>query len=119
MLILDDWLIDGLCFIQTKDILEILDDWYNKASTILATQLPVSNWHSRFEDPALADAIMEKVVHNACRIELNGESMRKRQKSLTQSRHLAIVDKPSAAIEDEWPDNLRISGHIHRNTQMD
>ncbi len=87
LLILDDWLIDGLSFIQTKDILEILDDRYNKASTILATQLPVSNWHSRFEDPTLADAIMDRVVHNSYRIELKGEPMRKKQKFLTQSGH--------------------------------
>lgn len=87
LIILDDWLIDGLSFIQTKDMLEILDDRYNKASTILATQLPVSNWHTRFEDPTLADAIMDRVVHNAYRIELKGESMRKKQKPLTQSGH--------------------------------
>jgi DNA replication protein DnaC len=87
LLILDDWLIDALSFIQTKDMLEILDDRYNRGSTILATQLPVSNWHSRFEDPTLADAIMDRVVHNAYRIELKGESMRKKEKSLTQSGH--------------------------------
>ena len=91
LLILDDWLIDGLSFIQTKDILEILDDRYNKASTILATQLPVSNWHSRFEDPTLADAIMDRVVHNAYRIELKGESMRKKQKSLPASGRLDSI----------------------------
>jgi len=83
VLILDDWLIDAPSFVQTKGLLEILDDRYNKGSTILATQLPVAKWHPRFEDPTLADAIMDRVVHNAYRIELKGDSMRKKQKSLS------------------------------------
>jgi len=87
LVIIDDWLIEGMSFLQTRDILEVLDDRYNKNSTILATQLPVSNWHARFEDPTLADAIMDRVTHNAYRIELKGESMRKKQKILTQSGH--------------------------------
>jgi len=64
-------------------MLEILDDRDNKASTIFSTQMPVSKWHTRFEDPTLADAIMDRVVHNAYRIELKGESMRKKRKTLT------------------------------------
>ncbi|MBW2064329.1 MAG: ATP-binding protein, partial [Deltaproteobacteria bacterium] len=83
LLILDDWLLDGLSFVQTKNMLEILDDRDNKASTIFSTQMPVSKWHTRFEDPTLADAIMDRVVHNAYRIELKGESMRKKRKTLT------------------------------------
>ena len=86
VLILDDWLIDAPSFVQTKGLLEILDDRYNKGSTILATQLPVAKWHPRFEDPTLADAIMDRVVHNAYRIELKGDSMRKKQKSLSAAR---------------------------------
>jgi len=86
VLILDDWLIDAPSFVQTKALLEILDDRYNKGSTILATQLPVAKWHPRFEDPTLADAIMDRVVHNAYRIELKGDSMRKKQKSLSAAR---------------------------------
>jgi DNA replication protein DnaC len=87
LLILDDWLLDGLSLTQTRDMLEIIDDRYKRGSTIFATQLPVSEWHSRFEDPTLADAIMDRVVHNAYRLELKGESKRKRQKNLTQSGH--------------------------------
>ncbi len=77
LLILDDWLLDDLTLVQTRDLLEIIDDRYNKGSTVLATQLPVAEWHSRFEDPTLADAIMDRVVHNAYRLELEGGSKRK------------------------------------------
>jgi DNA replication protein DnaC len=62
-------------------------DRYKRGYTIFATQLPVSEWHSRFEDPTLASAIMDRVVHNAYRLKLKGESKRKRQKNLTQSGH--------------------------------
>jgi len=87
LLILDDWLLDSLDLIQTRDLLEVIDDRFNKSSTIFATQLPVSEWHSRFEDPTLADAIMDRIVHNAYRLILKGESQRKKQKNLTQTGH--------------------------------
>jgi len=81
LLILDDWLLDGLSLTQTTDMLEIIYDRYKRGPTIFATQLPVSEWYSRFEDPVLADAIMDRVVHNAYRLELKEESKRKRQKT--------------------------------------
>ncbi len=70
LLILDDWLLDSLGLEQTRDLLELIDDRFNKGSTIFASQLPVSEWHSRFEDPTLADAIMDRIVHNAYRLAL-------------------------------------------------
>ena len=87
LLILDEWLLDSLSLEQTRDLLELIDDRFNKGSTIFATQLPVSEWHSRFEDPTLADAIMDRIVHNAYRITLEGDSKRKKQKNLTQTGH--------------------------------
>ncbi len=90
LLIVDDWLIDSLTLEQTRDLLELMDDRFNRSSTIFATQLPVSEWHSRFEDPTLADAIMDRVVHNAYRLTLKGESQRKKQKNLTQTGHQEI-----------------------------
>jgi len=87
LLILDDWLLDSLNLEQTRDILEIVDDRFNRASTMFATQLPVSEWHCRFEDPTLADAIMDRVVHNAYRLTLKGGSQRKKRKNLTQTGH--------------------------------
>jgi DNA replication protein DnaC len=86
LLILDDWLRTPLSEVQTQNLLEIVDDRYKRTSTILASQIPVPNWHERFASPTLSDAIMDRVVHNAYRLDLKGESMRKR-KSLTPSAH--------------------------------
>lgn len=60
---------------QARDLLEILDDRYGHSSTLVATQIPVDNWHDRFPDPTLGDAIMDRLVHNAHRLELKGDSM--------------------------------------------
>jgi len=77
LLILDDWLRDPLTHTQARDLLEILDDRYGRAATLIATQIPVADWHSRIPDPTLADAILDRLVHNAYRFELKGDSMRK------------------------------------------
>jgi len=89
LLILDDWLRHPLAEIQSQDLLEIVDDRYKRSSTILVTQIPVADWHERFAAPTLSDAIMDRVVHNAYRLELKGDSMRK-VKSLTQSGHQEV-----------------------------
>jgi DNA replication protein DnaC len=77
LLILDDWLRDPLARSQAKDLLEILDDRYGRTATLVVTQLPVTEWHSRIPDPTLADAILDRLIHSAYRLELQGESMRK------------------------------------------
>jgi len=77
LLILDDWLRDPLTQAQARDLLEILDDRYGRAATLIATQIPVADWHARIPDPTLADAILDRLVHNAYRFELKGDSMRK------------------------------------------
>ena len=59
------------------DLLEILDDRYGRSSTLVATQVPVAEWHVRFPDPTIGDAILDRLVHNAYRIELLGDSQRK------------------------------------------
>jgi DNA replication protein DnaC len=84
LLILDDWLRDTLTASQSRDLLEIVDDRYGRASTLVATQVPVEDWHARFPDPTLADAILDRLVHNAYRLELKGESMRKKKSPLAQ-----------------------------------
>lgn len=68
---------------QRRDMLELLDDRYSQRSTIVTSQMPVDNWHELIGDPTLADAILDRLVHNAYRINLKGESMRKRAKKLT------------------------------------
>jgi len=73
----DDWLRDPLNRSQAQDLLEILDDRYGQRSTLVATQVPVAEWHGRFPDPTLGDAILDRLIHNAYRLELQGESRRK------------------------------------------
>lgn len=77
LLIFDDWLRDPLTPSQARDLLEILDDRYGRSSTLVATQIPIEDWHAQFPDPTLGDAILDRLVHNAYRLELKGESMRK------------------------------------------
>jgi DNA replication protein DnaC len=82
VLVLDDWLRDPLTRPQSQDLLEILDDRYGRSSTLVATQLPVAEWHARFPDPTIADAILDRLVHNAYRLTLKGESRRKVESAL-------------------------------------
>ena len=62
-----------------RDLLEIFDDRFDKTSTIVTSQLPVERWHTWLNDPTLADAILDRLVHNAHRLELKGESLRRKK----------------------------------------
>lgn len=86
LLILDDWLRDPLTVSQARDLLEIVDDRYRRASTLLSTQIPVADWHAHLPDPTLADALLDRLVHNAYKLELKGGSMRKRYSPLARDR---------------------------------
>jgi DNA replication protein DnaC len=77
LLVLDDFALTPLGDQTTRDLLEILDDRYDRRSTIVTSQLPVDQWHAYLNDPTLADAILDRLVHNAYRLVLKGESMRK------------------------------------------
>lgn len=83
LLILDDWGLAPFTAAQRRDMLELLDDRYGSRSTLVTSQLPVDKWHALIGDPTLGDAILDRLVHNAYRIELKGESMRKRTTKLT------------------------------------
>jgi len=87
LLVIDDWGLVTLDNQGRRDILEILEDRHHIRSTIITSQLPVNNWHELIGDPTLADAILDRLVHNAYKITLKGESMRKKLKSLTQTGH--------------------------------
>jgi DNA replication protein DnaC len=78
LLILDDWAMVKLTADQRRDLMEVIDDRHGRGSTIVATQVPVDRWHDQIGDPTYADAIMDRLVHNAYRFELKGESMRRR-----------------------------------------
>ena len=82
LLILDDWGLAVLTSSERRDLLEILEDRHGRGSTIVTSQLPVENWHEAIGDPTLADAILDRLVHNAHRLTLAGESMRKRAVTL-------------------------------------
>ena len=77
LLILDDWGLATLTQDQGRDLLEIIDDRHNRGSTIVTSQLPVDHWHEVIANPTVADAILDRLVHNAHRLTLNGDSMRK------------------------------------------
>ena len=77
LLVLDDWMRDTITIQNAQDILEVLDDRFGHTATLIATQVPIPEWHRRIPDPTLADAILDRLVHNAHRIELKGESQRK------------------------------------------
>jgi DNA replication protein DnaC len=77
VLIVDDWAHALLAESERRDFLEICEDRYQTRSTILTSQLPVAKWHEQIGDPTLADSILDRLVHNAHRIEMHGESMRK------------------------------------------
>src|ERR1700736_5907309 len=77
VLVIDDWAMAPLSESERRDFWEICEDRYQVSSTILPSQLPVSRWHEQIGDPTLADGILDRLVHNAHRIEMRGESMRK------------------------------------------
>ncbi len=87
LLILDDLGTSALKDEHRRDLLEILDDRYGVRSTAVTSQFPVENWHELIADPTLADAILDRLVHNAYKINLKGDSMRKQRKKLTQTGH--------------------------------
>jgi DNA replication protein DnaC len=87
LLILDGWGLEKLSREQSLDMLEILEDSYGRASTIVTAQVPPDQWHETISDPTLADAILDRLIHNAHKINLKGESMRKKMASLTTSGH--------------------------------
>jgi DNA replication protein DnaC len=91
LLIIDDWLRHPLNESQTPDLLEAIEDRYGRTSTLLATQIPVADWHDRLGKPSLSDAVMDRLIHNAYQQELEGESMRKIRSPLTHSGHQEIL----------------------------
>lgn len=91
LLVLDDFALTPMSEQTRRDLLEILDDRYDRRSTIVTSQLPVDQWHAYLNDPTLADAILDRLVHNAYRLALKGESMRK---------HKTVEAKTAAPAKD-------------------
>jgi len=83
LLILDDWGVTPMTDSNRRDLLELLDDRYATKSTLITSQLPTATWHDYLADPTLADAILDRFIHNAHRLDLRGDSMRKTHSTLT------------------------------------
>lgn len=79
VLLLDDWGVNPLTQPERSDLLEILDDRVAARSTIITSQLPVEHWHEYLADPTLADAILDRIVHQSHKLKLKGESLRKKE----------------------------------------
>jgi DNA replication protein DnaC len=79
LLIIDDWGPEPMLPAQQRDLLEIVEDRYSRGSLIITSQLPVDRWHELIGNPTLADAILDRIIHNAYRFDLTGESMRKQR----------------------------------------
>jgi DNA replication protein DnaC len=90
LLVIDDWGLTGLNTDQARDFLEILEDRYDRRSTLVVSQIPVDNWHALMPDPTVADAALDRLVHNAYKINLKGESMRKKRNTLTTPADMSL-----------------------------
>jgi DNA replication protein DnaC len=95
VLLIDDFAIASIGARERSDLLEVLDDRVGTRSTIMTSQLPVENWHEYIGDPTLADAILDRLVHSAHKIHLEGESIRKRKAS-SKSTAKPLDPAPSA-----------------------
>lgn len=85
LLLLDDWGLAPLSEGQRRDLLEIVEDRHNLKSTMITSQMPVEHWHELIGDPTLADAILDRLIHNAHRVPLKGDSLRKKGAKLANS----------------------------------
>ncbi len=88
LLILDDWGIQKIAAAQRNDLMEVIEDRYGLRATLIAGQLPVEHWHEYIGEATLADAILDRLLHNAHRLPLKGDSMRKNSKNLTDRERL-------------------------------
>ena len=135
LLILDDWGLAPLTSQQGRDLLEIVDDRHGRGSTIVTSQLPVDHWHEVIANPTIADAILDRLVHNAHRLTLDGESLRKAQEKSAKRSSLtptspseplkpstgalsAIIGMLSAIDRNHCPQSIGIPVRNHRNPQI-
>ncbi len=85
LLVVDDWGLSSLTDAERRDFLEVMEDRHGVRSTVITSQYPVAKWHELIGEPTLADAILDRIVHNAHKIVLKGDSMRKTRSKLTQA----------------------------------
>lgn len=92
LLILDDWGMQPLDAPQRQDLMEVIEDRHGRQSTLIASQLPVKHWHDYIGEATLSDAILDRLLHGSHRLELKGESMRKRKAELAAATDADLTD---------------------------
>jgi DNA replication protein DnaC len=97
LLILDDWGLSAFTEEARRDLLELVEDRCGKRSTLITSQLPIEHWHKIIGDPTLADAILDRLIHDAYKINLKGESMRKRMAKIQKP----VEEKEETALESK------------------
>ena len=114
LIILDDWGLAKFSAEQRRDLLELLDDRHGNRSTVVTSQVPVDHWHDVIGDPTLGDAILDRLVHNAYRINLKGESLRKRYSKLTTAHPFGVtMYRPASLRSHDWPSCRGMGGSLH------
>jgi DNA replication protein DnaC len=78
LLILDDWGLEPFGPDQRRDLLEIVEERYGRGATLITSQIPVDRWHDIIGEPTIADAVLDRIVHNAHRLKLRGDSLRRK-----------------------------------------
>ena len=91
LLVLDEWGLETLTLGQRNDVLELMEDRHGARSTLITSQVPVEKWHAAFGDATLADAVLDRLLHNAHRLQLNGDSMRKVLSTIAASKWSPLV----------------------------
>ena len=110
ILIVDDFAMTALAESERRDFLEICEDRYNTRSTILTSQIPIADWHQQIGDPTLADSILDRLVHNAHRLQLEGGSMRKRSGGFPRLKRKKAMETAALCKPiQRFADLLRIS----------
>lgn len=119
VLVQDDWGLAQLSAAQQRDPLDLLDDRHDRKSTVVTSQLPTKHWHEMMADPTLADALLDRLIHNAYHLQLKGESTRKHLSDVPQAVHSSDQpDQHSSALQ-RWTPCLGIGGRDQWNTQAD
>jgi DNA replication protein DnaC len=108
LLVLDDWGPDRLSASQRRDLMEIVEDRYGRGSILITSQLPAATWHEVIGEPTLGDAILDRIVHNAYRLELDGPSMRKIKASEETVSTSSLVATTAADGNHQGSKEMRI-----------
>ena len=90
LLIIDDFLLTSLSDVERRDLLEVIEDRHQLGATVVASQCPIKDWYPNIGDPTMADAICDRLLHNAYKIEMRGDSMRTRKPGVKTERKEAI-----------------------------